>query len=263
MQHAPYYLYLWLAYHLVFILAFVVRGQRWPATDDLYYPARKLFMILGAVVVLYVVSIKWIAGWRIDNWWAEALPVFFTFCLGHIVFIIGPRGGVKDIYSRYRRQYVGVAAGYIVLFYARLLLAVLSGFSYNVHASASFLPDVRTNDLHLFRNYYLSSSERKGIVLEKKMFIFSKDIGDRHRLAGSMCSFHNYDLAGDGSADPFPYVARSDSEVQLQLTPAHRRMGYVSFRMAGDSLEVTGYRAVFDTAATTLQYEQCGVYRAK
>ena len=263
MQHAPYYLYLWLAYHVVFILAFVVRGQRWPVITDLYYPACKLFRILGALVVLYIVFIKWIAGWRIDSWWAEALLVFFTFCLGHIVFIVGPPGGVRDVYSRYRRQYVGVAAGYIMLFYVRLLLAVLSGFSYNVRASASFLPDVRTHDLHLFRNYYLSSSESKDIVLEKKVFIFSEDIADRRRVWGSMCNFRNYDLAEDSSADPFPYVARTDSEVQLQLTPAHRRMGYVSFRMAEDSLEVTGYKAVFDTAATTLQYEQCGVYRVK
>jgi hypothetical protein len=267
-------LYIWGAHHILLLAAYLAHRYKLVSAVNSnigeityaqpYYITRKLFTALASILVSYVVIGRWLLGWRIYNWWAEALFVLITLALGHITFIAAYNTDqFTDNYTRLRRLYKKFTVIFIASFYVRLLLALLSLFSFSTSFSNSILPDIRYNDLYLFKNYYLSYSDAKGIVIAKRIFIFSKDISTLKIFTQSLCNFHGYDFTGDDAYIPFPFSTRTSYDVTVFTNPVQKK-GYLNFTIdSSGRLKTTGFIYATTDAAIDATYMSCGTVYTK
>lgn len=268
------FLYIWLAHHILFIAAMVLRRFR-PIDavtladgelvyTPLYYYARKAFTILATVLVVYMV-VRLGSGWRLHNWWTEGIVVLCTLTLGHITFLM-PRypADFTDAYKRRAHIYIPFVVLFFTSFYVRLVLAVLSMFSYSGAFADRILPDVRGNDLHLLGNYYLCVSGAEGILVEQKVFLFSRNVSDLMTFRRSMCNFDAYDFRdADDLSVPFPYVQRMPGMVRVVTNPTQKKAYIEVTEDSSGGLRMSAY--VYGMTDIEIQpaYMPCGIIHVK
>ncbi len=263
MDNIPQYIYVWAAYHVILISAFIIRYRaninavsdidNYAGFTKLFYYSQKIFRVLATSVIMYLIIFKWGFKWQFDDWWLEALLVFITFCSGHLIFI-AIKSPPKVL--KFRKLYIVISIAFIASFYIRLVLAIIGGYSMNPQSIAYFLPDIRQGDAHIFDNYYLGYSEIKDIVIEKKVFLFRKDLVYGKDLSPIICypKIYSFTQSDESSIDiPFPFVVRTADSVCILVNPAHDpQNGKIVFkRGASGELSVSGYQYKFIPNNTT------------
>lgn len=264
-------IFLWLAYQLIFALAFIARYRKWVQPtkkvdgalvyNNFYYYTRGLFVVLFTFLILYFSIAMFIFGWRFDDWWTEAIIIFLTFCLGHIVFIASGRSYTyENSFHNFEVGYIVISALYICWFYIRIAAVYMSLFSVGA-AQIVYLttPDIRQGDVALYGDYYLSYSPlKKNIFIEKKVFLFSKDVLSTKKYRDSLCDFNIGDFEVSPE-EPFWRVSRGPYNMIIQTNQIYHT-GYWDFRLdsTGKQMIVDGYLYEWDYVDKANEYRHYG-----
>lgn len=121
------------------------------------------------------------------------------------------------------------------------------------------MPDIRQGDIPLYGDYYLSYSPvKKDIFIEKKIFLFSKDVISTRKYRDSLCDFGISDFAASPE-DPFSRVSRGPYNMIVQTNQIFKT-GYWDFRLdsAGKQMIVDGYLYEWDYLDKEDEYHHYG-----
>ena len=170
--YTPYFVFLGIS-ALSFIIAFIVKvfTKQRPRTSDTL-----IWVVMGTVIVYYLVRL--IFGWRLSNWYVEAILVLGV-CIALDIFIL-----IKYRYSQQVRivyyciRMTGVIVPIILFVMAVGVTLVSLGFSKGV---ACYVVPVDTTygEQWVYKNLYVYKGEcnlGSQIVFKKKFLFFEKEV---------------------------------------------------------------------------------------
>lgn len=191
------YLYFLVLLFVSFLIALAIKNKT-PDTNQ--YSARPVKITLGIVILYFV--IKYLFGWRLTNWYAEAvllLGVFVT--LDYFVI-------VKNHYTqKLKRSYVLIRIGSIILPLLAIGLTIMYAFlslgwgQYVI--SYAFPLDTKHGEQWIYKNLYIYKNDRANLVgsfvFKKKFLFLEKDmakVGGRYSSVFGMDQSSTVPLTG-------------------------------------------------------------------
>ena len=139
--------------------------------------------VLITSIFLYYLPFKWIIGWHTDPWLIEASFLLLTFilCDAYLTIFLSKNLNKHFNYPKYinylRKPYFVTRTFVTALFAGKLVLTFfLALLPYGSLVSVKILPEVRFVDHHLTDSYYLDYSDKKGILITRKVGFLEKDI---------------------------------------------------------------------------------------
>jgi|GEM_PF-5775064 len=211
-----------------------------------YYYLRAVFFLLFFLLFFYVFGLKLVWAWYLDGWAFEAAIVLLFFILGDILFITAKSAvAFAGSHQAFKVTYIILRS----LFICSLLIRIICGpaierlIADNPEIPAWFkpIPEIRPADACILDNYFIAYSRQKGFVIEKKVFMFRKDIWV---MTGCFAHPSQYGLDyKQPDVNLFPRIRRYDNYTKILTDPDWYKASYMDFKIdSAGRLQMNSYQ---------------------